>query len=51
MQFGTVLRMIAELAELKGEDKQKYLDIYESQKKLVNEKAWGRKMVYSLYHR
>ncbi len=40
MQFGTVLRQIAELAELKGEDKQKYLDIYEAQKKLVNEKAW-----------
>ncbi len=40
MQFGTVLRMIAQLAELKGEDKQKYLDIYEQQKKLVNEIAW-----------
>ncbi|MDY3929561.1 MAG: hypothetical protein SOZ34_09405 [Clostridia bacterium] len=40
MQFGTVLRQIAELAELKGEDKQKYLDIYEKQKKLVNEIAW-----------
>lgn len=40
MQFGTVLRMIAELAELKGEDGKKYRDIYESQKKLVNEKAW-----------
>lgn len=40
MQFGTVLRQIAELAELKGEDKKKYLDIYESQKKLVNEIAW-----------
>ncbi|MBQ3038484.1 MAG: hypothetical protein IJD30_04840 [Clostridia bacterium] len=40
MQFGTVLRQIAELAELKGEDKQKYLDIYEQQKKLVNEIAW-----------
>lgn len=40
MQLGTVLPMIAELAELKGEDKQKYLDIYETQKKLVNEVAW-----------
>ena len=40
MQFGTVLRQIAELAELKGEDKQKYLDIYEKQKKAVNETAW-----------
>ena len=40
MQFGTVLRMIAQLADLKGEDGQKYLDIYEDQKKLVNEIAW-----------
>ena len=40
MQFGTVLRQIAELAELKGEDKQKYLDIYEEQKKLINTTAW-----------
>ena len=37
-----------ELAELKGEDKQKYLDIYESQKKLVNEKAWdGNCLLYT----
>ena len=40
MQFGTVLRQIAELADRKGEDGQKYLDIYAQQKKLVNEKAW-----------
>jgi len=40
MQFGTVLPMMAELSRLKGEDGQKYLDIYESQKKLVNEIAW-----------
>lgn len=40
MQFGTVLRQIAELAELKGEDGQKYLDIYEEQKRIVNEIAW-----------
>ena len=40
MQFGTVLPMMAELAKLKGEDGQKYLDIYESQKKLINEVAW-----------
>ena len=40
MQFGTVLRMIAEIADLKGEDGQKYRDIYEEQKKLVNEIAW-----------
>lgn len=40
MQFGTVLRQIAELADRMGENGQKYLDIYEAQKKLVNEKAW-----------
>lgn len=40
MQFGTVLRQIAELAELKGEDRSKYLEIYERQKKLVNDIAW-----------
>ena len=40
MQLGTVLPMIAKMAELKGEDNKKYLDIYESQKKLVNEIAW-----------
>ena len=40
MQFGTVLRMIAEIADLKGENGQYYLDIYESQKKLVNDIAW-----------
>ena len=43
MQFGTVLRQIAELADLKGEDGQKYLDIYENQKKLVNSIAWDGK--------
>ncbi len=40
MQFGTVLKQIAEIAELKGEDGQKYLDIYEEQKKLINDIAW-----------
>jgi len=40
MQFGTVLPMMATLAALKGEDGQKYLDIYENQKKLINEIAW-----------
>ena len=40
MQFGTVLLMMAELTELKGESNQKYLDIYETQKKLINEIAW-----------
>ena len=43
MQFGTVLRQIDELADLKGETGQKYLDIYENQKKLVNEVAWDGK--------
>lgn len=40
MQFGTVLRMIAELADLKGESSEEYRKIYEEQKKLVNEIAW-----------
>lgn len=43
MQFGTVLRQIAEIAELIGEDGQKYLDIYETQKKLINDIAWDGK--------
>ncbi len=43
MQFGTVLPMIAKLAELNGEDKEKYLNIYEEQKKLINEIAWDGK--------
>ncbi len=40
MQFGTVLPMMAEMAELKNEDGKKYLDIFEAQKKLINEVAW-----------
>lgn len=43
MQFGTVLLQMAELAELKGENKSYYLYIYEQQKKLVNEIAWDGK--------
>ena len=43
MQLGTVLKMMAELAELKGEDSKIYRDIYGEQKKLVNEKAWDGK--------
>ena len=43
MQLGTVLPMIARLAELKGEDSQRYWEIYESQKKLINEIAWDGK--------
>ena len=40
MQLGTVLPMMAQLANLKGEDGQRYLDIYDQQKKLVNTVAW-----------
>lgn len=40
MQLGTVLRMMAELAGLMGEDGGKYMDIYKHCEKLVNEKAW-----------
>ena len=40
MQLGTVLPMMAKMAELKGEDSQRYLDIYESQKELINQVAW-----------
>ncbi|MBQ2803152.1 MAG: hypothetical protein IJF07_04550 [Lachnospiraceae bacterium] len=40
MQLGTVLPMMAELSKLRGEDSQKYLDIYETQRKLINTIAW-----------
>ena len=40
MQFGTVLRMMAELAELMGDDATEYRKLYDEQKKLVNEIAW-----------
>ncbi len=40
MQLGTVLPMMAKMAELKGENGQKYLDIYEQQKELVNTIGW-----------
>ncbi len=43
MQFGVVLRQIAELAGLKGEDDSRYKALYEVQKQLVNEKAWDGK--------
>ncbi len=43
MQLGTVLLQLAELAKLKGEEYRRYLEIYESQKKLVNEIAWDGK--------
>lgn len=40
MQFGMVLRQIAELARLKGEDDSKFNKLYADQKKRVNEIAW-----------
>ena len=40
MQLGTVLPMMAELSKLQGEDGLRYLDIYEKQKKLIDEIAW-----------
>ncbi|MDO5311507.1 MAG: glycosyl transferase, partial [Clostridia bacterium] len=40
MQFGTVLRMISELARIKGEDDSRFCKLYEEQKRLVNEVAW-----------
>ena len=43
MQFGTVLPMIAEMAELKDEDRTKFDKIFEEQKKLINDVAWDGK--------
>ncbi len=40
MQFGTVLRQIAEIAQLKGESAQRYHALYARQKELVNSLAW-----------
>jgi cellobiose phosphorylase len=40
MQFGTVLRMMAELARLKGEDAGCFENLYESQKTLINSVGW-----------
>ncbi len=40
MQLGTVLKEMAELAELKGEDGGCYLDAYNKQKELINKIAW-----------
>ncbi len=40
MQFGTVLKMIAEIARLKGESDDKFNNIYDEQQKLVNTLAW-----------
>jgi cellobiose phosphorylase len=43
MQFGTVLKMMAHLSQLVGEDGSEYLKIYEEQKKLINSIAWDGK--------
>ncbi|MBQ7097845.1 MAG: hypothetical protein IJN96_07165 [Clostridia bacterium] len=40
MQFGMVLRQIAELARLKGESDERFNKLYDAQKKIVNEVAW-----------
>lgn len=40
MQFGTVVRMMEELAGLLGEDGSEYRRLYETQKELVNTLAW-----------
>ena len=40
MQLGTVLPMMAKMAELRGEDGKSYMDVYEQQKTLINEIAW-----------
>lgn len=50
MQFGTVLRMMAELAELMGDDASEYRKLYDEQKKLINEIALGRGMVQALHY-
>jgi cellobiose phosphorylase len=40
MQYGTVLRQIAELAKLKGESDELYVKLYNEQKELINTVAW-----------
>lgn len=40
MQYGTVLRQIAELARLKGESDELFVKLYNEQKELVNTVAW-----------
>lgn len=40
MQFGTVLRMMEELADLLGEDTAQYRELYETQRQLVNTVGW-----------
>lgn len=40
MQFGTVLLMMAELAQRMGESPEEYLQLYEAQKERVNTLAW-----------
>lgn len=40
MQFGTVLKMMSELAELMDEDSSVYEKMYDEQKELINTTAW-----------
>lgn len=50
MQFGTVLRMMAELAELMGDDASEYRRLYDEQKKLINEIAWDGEWFRQLHY-
>jgi cellobiose phosphorylase len=40
MQYGTALKMMAQLSEMRGEAGTEYLTIYEEQKKLINTIGW-----------
>ena len=40
MQFSLVLQDMAKICELIGEDGSRYLEIFEQQKKAINDKAW-----------
>lgn len=40
MQFGTVLRMMKELAELTGRESGRYVELYEEQRERVNSLGW-----------
>lgn len=43
MQFGLALKDMAEMASLRGESSEKYLEAYEVQRKLVNTLGWDGK--------
>lgn len=40
MQYGAVLKQIAELARIKGENDERFVKLYNEQKELVNSVAW-----------